>query len=462
VFTGKSGKFTCDMLIYDEESDRHVRIKWADALKYAMMDMGGGDNTEMEGAPLGAAPGGGGPPAKLDFQAWKLLADDWTNFNAGIAAGNPIADEPAWVREYDRITAQPGARDVRIIVARPFIEHLMHSVVLSVAGRETGATLFGPADMQLSANTQVKTIEGHYTGHFKAVVTKPQNVLVMRDVACGGYVAGCNAKFFGTTSAAAADPREISESIQDRLSFSNEMDGAYESMLAFPAWAGQVEAGGIDTAMSVTSRLLPWDVQAGPGGGNTRKSFPGGPNMYAKYEPKLQLKQIHFGEDMKAVESAEFISQARCVPARFPSPLPFRRRTAPLPTPGADAGLDQQRHVLPRAAPPVRSVHQVVHDARAGPGPLWSRCDSGGAGVPLRPRAPHAPPAPHAPHAPRGRSFRTRAGAAASRSASRPRATPWWASSWRSTRRWSTRPSPRARPRAPRRGRKTATAPPKG
>ena len=25
--------------------------------------------------------------------------------------------------------------------------------------------------MQLSANTQVKTIEGHYTGHFKAVVT---------------------------------------------------------------------------------------------------------------------------------------------------------------------------------------------------------------------------------------------------------------------------------------------------
>ena len=38
-------------------------------------------------------------------------------------------------------------------------------------------------------STQVKTIEGHYTGHFKAVVTKPQNVMVMRDVACAGYVA---------------------------------------------------------------------------------------------------------------------------------------------------------------------------------------------------------------------------------------------------------------------------------
>jgi len=48
----------------------------------------------------------------------------------------------------------------------------MHSVILTVSGRDTGATLFGPADMQLSANTQVKTIEGHYTGHFKAVITK--------------------------------------------------------------------------------------------------------------------------------------------------------------------------------------------------------------------------------------------------------------------------------------------------
>lgn len=38
--------------------------------------------------------------------------------------------------------------------------------------------VFGPADMQLSANTQVKTIEGHYTGHFKAVVTKPQSAPV--------------------------------------------------------------------------------------------------------------------------------------------------------------------------------------------------------------------------------------------------------------------------------------------
>ena len=39
------------------------------------------------------------------------------------------------------------AKPVYIVVARPFIEHLMHSAVVAVAGRDTGATLFGPADM---------------------------------------------------------------------------------------------------------------------------------------------------------------------------------------------------------------------------------------------------------------------------------------------------------------------------
>ena len=34
-----------------------------------------------------------------------------------------------------------------IVIARPFIEHLMMSAVMTVAGRDTGATLFGPADM---------------------------------------------------------------------------------------------------------------------------------------------------------------------------------------------------------------------------------------------------------------------------------------------------------------------------
>ena len=49
---------------------------------------------------------------------------------------------------------------VYAVVVRPFIEHMMMSAVMTVAGRDTGAMLFGPSDMQISANTQVKTIEG--------------------------------------------------------------------------------------------------------------------------------------------------------------------------------------------------------------------------------------------------------------------------------------------------------------
>jgi hypothetical protein len=36
---------------------------------------------------------------------------------------------------------------IEVVIARPFIEHLMMSAVMTVSGRDTGSTLFGPADM---------------------------------------------------------------------------------------------------------------------------------------------------------------------------------------------------------------------------------------------------------------------------------------------------------------------------
>ena len=114
--------------------------------------------------------------------------------------GRPTRESARQQGHYEATPRAATASTCRIVLARPFIEHLMHNVIMTVSGRDTGATLFGPADMQLSANTQVKTIEGHYTGHFKAVVTKPQNVMIMRDVACAGYVAGCNTRFFARNS----------------------------------------------------------------------------------------------------------------------------------------------------------------------------------------------------------------------------------------------------------------------
>jgi hypothetical protein len=189
----------------------------------------------------------------------------------------------------------------------------------------------------LQANTQVKTIEGcanllnspkftipgffetrddpiptlarHYTGHFKAVVTKPQNVLIMRDVACAGYVAGMNTTFFARNPGEKKYSLETArQNIQDRLSFADDVGAKYGSMLAFPATEQQLEANqGFDTVMSVTSRLLPWEL-TGPNA-RDHSSFPGGQRVYAAYEKELGLSGVHYGEDMKAAENQDFISQ---------------------------------------------------------------------------------------------------------------------------------------------------------
>ena len=133
-----SNLHTADMLIYDEESDKHVRITWAEALAATMhseLSVGTGADTPVDM--------GHGKSMKLS--EWVTAAEDISKFSSG--------SDPS-------VTWDNLKKDIRIVVARPFIEHLMHNVILAVSGRETGATLFGPADMQLSANTQVKTIEG--------------------------------------------------------------------------------------------------------------------------------------------------------------------------------------------------------------------------------------------------------------------------------------------------------------
>lgn len=356
--------FTSDLLIYDEESDRHIRITWQDAMGACCIkgtkDADG--NPIVSGEPNGSIDATGkvflaygpheqGKPLANTTKQWLEDADKINKYNTGHSS----CDE----NSYSKLE-----RDTRIVVARPFIEHLMHSVILTVAGRDTGATLFGPADMQLSANTQVKTIEGyacifelthkhtyhlqtrgtgslpqpqscyfcsyatfflsvsllttwhcflhrHYTGHFKAVITKPQNVLIMRDVAAAGYVAGMNTQWFARsydgTNEKMYSLATATNSMMSRLSFSDDMGSKYSSMLAFPCWANQFESGQLDTVMSITTRLLPWEVSSS--GGGTHDSFPGGEGAWKAYSTALNLRSVHFGEDMKAAENQEFISQ---------------------------------------------------------------------------------------------------------------------------------------------------------
>ena len=140
---------------------------------------------------------------------------------------------------------------------------------------------------------------GHYTGHFKSVVTKHQNVLVMKDIMANGYRAGGNAKFFGKTL------EEIRSGLMARLNMDDTTgDAVLPSMLAFPMSKEQYEGGQMDTAMSVTSRYLPYEVAS-----QAHKSFPGGENWFKFYDQKIGLRAVHFGEDLRASENMEYMSQ---------------------------------------------------------------------------------------------------------------------------------------------------------
>ena len=129
---------------------------------------------------------------------------------------------------------------------------------------------------------------------------QPQNVKVLRDVMANGYRAGGNAKFFGPDG----DLTKAKEAIMKRLAFEDGENEDYPaSLLAFPMKREQYD-NKCQTVMSLTSRLLPWEVQGG-----THDSFPGGEEGFQVYESLLSLRQVHFG-----TRSSVFVAQC---PTRF-------------------------------------------------------------------------------------------------------------------------------------------------
>lgn len=126
---------------------------------------------------------------------------------------------------------------------------------------------------------------------------------------CAGYVAGGNTRFFGESEAkkpgGAYTPGVIAQAITDRLSFANDADGEYESMLAFAVPYGHGDRR--DQVYSLSARLLPWEVTRGSEGWHDY--FPGGKAHFEYYSKAYGLAQVHFGEDIRAAENMEFISQ---------------------------------------------------------------------------------------------------------------------------------------------------------
>ena len=141
----EAGKHSCDLLIYDEESDKHVRISWSDALAaccieelaYNVTIVGNNDNMKtgnVAAVPAATLPAFGTVGYNADnTRNWYYAAKQIEAYNNGVDFSG--TDAPATAVNWSDLNT-----DIRIVLARPFIEHLMHSAVLCVAGRDTGAT----------------------------------------------------------------------------------------------------------------------------------------------------------------------------------------------------------------------------------------------------------------------------------------------------------------------------------
>ena len=127
---------TLDMMIFDEEGDRHHRIKWEDAMKATLSD-----NADIKTGTLDK-----GKASAMTIENWRKAAEAWSELNKGNATYAATADKVTNTNTNEEF------KKVYIVVARPFIEHQMHSAILAVNGADTGVTLFGPSDMQISVS----------------------------------------------------------------------------------------------------------------------------------------------------------------------------------------------------------------------------------------------------------------------------------------------------------------------
>ena len=130
-----------DIVIFDEESDRHVKITYEQALESTGL-------FEFDGT--GNAPGwivkNGVDPAKNIYVDPSGDAAKSVTIGAFAAAATELSKQNLEGAE----AGLSSATDAPIVIARPFIEHAMLSAVLTVSGGDTGATIFGPSDMQAS------------------------------------------------------------------------------------------------------------------------------------------------------------------------------------------------------------------------------------------------------------------------------------------------------------------------
>jgi hypothetical protein len=201
---------------------------------------------------------------------------------------------------------------ISICVMRPHIAHMMLSAIMTVAGKETGSTLLGLSDMQLSSNTATKTIEGHYSCHTKSIITQPKNVYVQRNIMSAGYIGGCNTKFIGETGGGdeIASHNEILKGYKELLQFCSLFQQSSSALSAVKSRPNSMlcmqipfysTSSMLEPAFSISSRFLPYacDRQNNPiEAEKAFHAFPGGPIAFHSFSSLLHTdKMLHMESD---------------------------------------------------------------------------------------------------------------------------------------------------------------------
>ena len=138
-----------DLLIYDEEGDQLKHISFEQALFATGV-------TEDTAGVLRISTLLGYNQDQMNA----LLADEETMINLDGTKNTNANKALAKLRKKITVEHVLGAVKagvwvpICITIVRPFIEHLMMSTVCTVSGRDTGATLFGPAGKRLNTNAR--------------------------------------------------------------------------------------------------------------------------------------------------------------------------------------------------------------------------------------------------------------------------------------------------------------------
>tara|TARA_B110000046_G_scaffold146901_1_gene154398 strand:+ start:3725 stop:4321 length:597 start_codon:yes stop_codon:yes gene_type:complete len=156
-------------MIYDEETDQLKHISFSQALYACGLDVGALNialGWTADRAKIAAtienltAPPLNGVPGVVNYRS---------KVKATLAGTSGVAADDASIQNILDDVAAGVWLPLCITIARPFIEHLMMSCVACVSGRDTGATLFGPAGKRLHTHIHTYICYGLPRFRFEAL-----------------------------------------------------------------------------------------------------------------------------------------------------------------------------------------------------------------------------------------------------------------------------------------------------